>query len=116
MVQRAWEEQVEEKQAKEKEDNFKAEQDRIREEATMRSKAKQAEEEAVQRQRKIDEWKEAIEAQKSDLERQQNEEDNIKKEIALENQRLKEVDLADKKRKDAESKRTKTELGYVSSK
>ena len=78
MVQRAWEEQVEEKQAKEKEENIRAEQDRIREEEAMKKRAKIAEEEAVQRQRKIDEWKEAIEAQKTELDRQQKEEDDIK--------------------------------------
>ena len=42
---------------------------------------------------------------------QQKEEAKLKEEMALENQRLKEVDLADQKRKEAESKRCKSELG-----
>jgi len=111
MVQRAWEEQVEEKQEREKVEKIKAEEDRLREEEELKRKAKVAEEEAVQRQRKLDEWKQAIEEQKTKLDMQQKEEAKLKEEMALENQRLKEVDLADQKRKEAESKRCKSELG-----
>ena len=111
MVQKAWEEQVEEKQEREKAEKIKAEEDRLREEEELKRKAIVAEEEAVQRQRKLDEWKQAIEEQKSKLDMQQKEEAKLKDDMALENLRLKEVDLADQKRKEAESKRCKTELG-----
>merc|ERR1712150_179372 len=110
-VQKAWEEQVQEKQEKEKMEKIKADADRLREEEELKRKAKITEEEAVQRQRKLDEWKEAIEEQKSKLEMQQREEGKLKEDMALENQRLNEVELAEKKRKEAESKRCKTELG-----
>ena len=52
MVQKAWEDQIHEKQEKDKIERIKADADRLREEEELKRKQKIAEEEAVQRQRK----------------------------------------------------------------
>ena len=85
--------------------------ERLREEAQMRRKEELAKEESVQRRLKIDEWKSGIEDQVKELDGRHTEEENLKQEIAFENQRLKELEEAEKKRKLVEERRTQNEFG-----
>ena len=77
MVKQAWQDQIEEKQAKSQEEEVHKEQERLKEEEEMKRKAKLAEEETVQRQLKLDEWKNSIEDQIKELQSRQEEEEKL---------------------------------------
>ena len=111
LVQKAWEEQVQEKRDKGLEQEKLNEEERLREEGEMRRKEELAKEESVQRRLKIDEWKSGIEDQLKELDGRHTEEETLKQEISFENQRLKELEEADKKRKLAEERRRQNEFG-----
>lgn len=111
MAKQAWDAQLKEAEAareKEEKENEEAKRRLVEE---QRLRAEKEREEDLRREQQVELWKQSIEAQREELAKRQKEEQTLKAEIALENQRQKEVFQAEIQRKAAEEKRTKDELG-----
>lgn len=111
LVQKAWEKQVEElkeKRAVEEKENEAA---RRREELAREREAERRKEEDLRRGQQLERWKQSLAEQQKELVQRREEEVRLKHEIALENQRQKELFEAEATRKAAEERRIQQDLG-----